>query len=379
MFRKTKMKKTKQIYLAVTNDLVTDNRVHKIASTLLKSGCKVTLIGRIKSDKTPLTNRQYSTIRFRMIFKKGVLFYKTFNIRLFFFLLFHRLDIVVANDLDSLPACFLAALLKRKKLVYDSHEYFTEVPELVHRKFPKKVWQIIERLFLPWIKYSYTVSESIAETYNSKYGIDMKVVRNVPYSVQNIISDQSAHTDKWLILYQGSLNLGRGLEQLIDAMLFIENVRLKIIGDGDIVNELKERVIRLGLKEKVEIIGRIPFEELFEETIHADLGIALEENIGLNYYYALPNKLFDYIQARVPVLVSPFPEMQKIVRKYDIGTVYDHKDPQSLANKINEIFELKNRHQKWKENTEKAASELCWENEEKILMKIYTRVGLNFN
>ncbi|OFX46646.1 MAG: hypothetical protein A2X13_00440 [Bacteroidetes bacterium GWC2_33_15] len=373
------MKKTKQIYLAVTNDLVTDNRVHKIASTLLKSGCKVTLIGRIKSDKTPLTNRQYSTIRFRMIFKKGFLFYKTFNIRLFFFLLFHRFDIVVANDLDSLPACFLAALLKRKKLVYDSHEYFTEVPELVHRKFPKKVWQIIERLFLPWIKYSYTVSESIAETYNSKYGIDMKVVRNVPYSVQNIISDQSAHTDKWLILYQGSLNLGRGLEQLIDAMLFIENARLKIIGDGDIVNKLKERVIQLGLKEKVEITGRIPFEQLFEETIHADLGIALEENIGLNYYYALPNKLFDYIQARIPVLVSPFPEMQKIVRKYDIGTVYDHKDPQSLANKINEIFELKNRHQKWKGNTEKAASELCWENEEKILMKIYTQVGLNFN
>lgn len=373
------MKRRKRIYIAVTNDLVTDNRVHKIASTLIKSGAKVTLIGRIKNDNTPLTDRQYKTIRFNMVFKKGFLFYKSFNIRLFFFLLFNRFDIVVANDLDTLPGCFIAVLLKRKKLVYDSHEYFTEVPELVNRKFPKSVWQFIEKLLLPRVKYSYTVSESIAETYNEKYGISMRVVRNVPYCIGNIITDGVKEKNQRIILYQGSLNMGRGLEQMIDAMEFVENTVFRIIGDGDIVDELKQRVTHKGLENKVELIGRIPFENLFEETCKADLGIALEENIGLNYYYALPNKLFDYIQARVPVLVSPFPEMQKIIRKYDIGTVYNHQDPQSLAKKINEIFEFTNRYQKWKENTDKAALDLCWEKEEIILKEIYTQAGLNFN
>jgi glycosyltransferase involved in cell wall biosynthesis len=373
------MKRTKQIYLAVSNDLVTDNRVHKIASTLLKSGANVTILGRIKYDHTPLSERKYNTIRFNLWFKKGFLFYKFFNIRLFFFLLFHRFDIVVANDLDTLPSCFLAALVKRKKLVYDSHEYFTEVPELVNRKFPKQVWQFIERLLLPWVKYSYTVSGSIAETYNAKYGISMRVVRNVPNCIGNIITDQIKTDNRNIILYQGSINLGRGLEQMIDAMQYIENALLRIIGDGDIVNDLKKRVEQKGLQHKVELIDRIPFENLFEETYQADLGIALEENIGLNYYYALPNKLFDYIQARVPVLVSPFPEMQIIIRKYDIGTVYNHQDPQALAKKINEIFELKNRYQKWKENTDKAALDLCWEKEEQILIDIYSKAGLQFN
>ncbi|OFX83312.1 MAG: hypothetical protein A2W99_12120 [Bacteroidetes bacterium GWF2_33_16] len=373
------MKKTKQIYLAVTNDLVTDNRVHKIASTLLKSGAKVTLIGRIRYDNTPLTERQYATIRFNLIFKKGFLFYKFFNIRLFFFLLFHRFDIVVANDLDTLPGCFLASFIKRKKLVYDSHEYFTEVPELVNRNFPKYVWQIIESALVPRIKYSYTVSDSIAITYQGKYGITMKVVRNVPYCVGNIITSKTKTESRKIIIYQGSINLGRGLEQMIDAMEYIDNALFRIIGDGDIIDDLKQRIAQKGLENKIELIGRMPFENLFEETNQADLGIALEENIGLNYYYALPNKLFDYIQARVPVLVSPFPEMQKIVRKYDIGTVYNHQDSQSLAKKINELFEFKNRYQKWKENTDKAALDLCWENEEKILKDIYSQAGLTFN
>jgi len=373
------MKNKKRIYLAVTNDLVTDNRVHKIACSLLKSGAKVTIIGRINTDQTPLNDRQYSTIRFNMIFKKGFFFYKFFNIRLFLFLLFHRFDIVVANDLDTLPGCFLPAFIKRKKIVYDSHEYFTEVPELISRKLPKITWQIIERLFLPRIKYSYTVSESIAETYNNKYGISMRVIRNVPYCISNIITDRIKENDKRIILYQGSLNVGRGLEQMIDAMQFVDNATFRIIGHGDIIDILKQRIAQRGLESKVELHGRIPFEDLFEETCKADLGIALEENIGLNYYYALPNKLFDYIQARVPVLISPFPEMQKIVKKYDIGTVYNHQHPEALAKKINEIFELKNRYQKWKENTDKAALDLCWQNEEEILKEIYSQVGLTFN
>lgn len=366
----------KRIYLAVTNDLVTDNRVHKVATTLLKSGASVTLIGCIKTKNTPVLNRSYNTKRFKLIFKRGPYFYLEYNIRLFLFLLFHRFDIIVANDLDTLLGSFLASKLKSKKIVYDSHEYFTEVPELYNRNIPKRVWTILERIILPRIKYAYTVSESIAITYNKLYHLDLKIVRNVP-NFRNKEETQINNTTKQ-ILYQGSLNIGRGLEQMIDAMDFIENCELVIIGDGDITNQLKERIQSKNLNHKVTLKGRIPFENLMKETLKADLGIALEENLGLNYYYALPNKLFDYIQAGVPVLVSPFPEMQKIVNKYEIGTVYDHKSPQELAKTINEIFELKNRYQKWKDNTDNAAQELCWENEEKMLIDIYSKLGLSF-
>lgn len=362
----------KFIYLAVTNDLITDNRVHKVASTLLKSGATVSLIGRIKLPNTPAINRPYNTKRFKLIFKRGALFYIEYNIRLFIFLLFRRFDIIVANDLDTLLGSYLASKLKSKKIVYDSHEYFTEVPELVNRKFPKKVWGYLEKKILPKIKYAYTVSESIAKTYFKLYGIKMQVVRNVPYLNKIYKEKETKESEFKTILYQGSLNIGRGLEQMIDAMEFIDNAKFIIIGDGDITQELKERIKSKKLENKIEFKGRIPFEDLINETRKADLGIALEENLGLNYYYALPNKLFDYIQAGVPILVSPFPEMQKIVKEYDIGTVYDHKTPQALANKIKEIFELKNRYQKWKDNTRKAAKELCWENEEKILIDIFT-------
>lgn len=368
----------KRIYIAVTNDLVTDNRIHKVASTLLKSDARVTIIGRKKPKSLQLKNRPYHTKRFRLFFKQGPGFYLEYNIRLFFYLFFRRFDIIVANDLDTLLGSYYASKFRFKHLVYDSHEYFTEVPELVNRNFPRKVWKLIERKILPKIKYSYTVSESIAKTYQKQYGIKMKVVRNVPFYIDHNLPEKIQNNGIKYILYQGSLNVGRGLEHIIDAMQFIENAKLIIIGNGDIEEQLKERILDKGLTEKVELKGRIPFEDLPAETAKADLGIALEENIGLNYYYALPNKLFDYIQAGVPVLVSPFPEMQKIVNKYEIGTVYDHKDPESLAQKISEIFRLKNRYNKWKENTFIAAKELCWKNEEKILIAIYTELGIHF-
>lgn len=366
----------KKIFIAVTNDLVTDNRVHKVSTSLSKSGAEITLIGRKIKKSNYTISRPYNTKLFSLTFHKGPLFYANYNLRLFFYLLFNSFDILVANDLDTLLASYLASRIKRKKLVYDSHEYFTEVPELVNRNFPKKVWLTIEKFILPKLKAAYTVSDSIAETYKKLYGLEMEVIRNVPQK-SDVDSVENYNNPK-IILYQGSLNVGRGLEHIISAMEYLSNAKLIIIGDGDITNELKSLIQTKGLSHKIEMKGRLSIEELKYETPKADLGIALEENIGLNYYYALPNKLFDYIQASVPVLVSPFPEMQKIVKKYDIGAVYEHKNPKLLAKKIEEIFSLENRYKKWKDNTKQAAQELCWENEEKKLIAIYKNIGLSF-
>jgi glycosyltransferase involved in cell wall biosynthesis len=369
----------KRIILAVTNDLHTDQRVHKVARSLEKPGVYVTLIGRFLPYSSPLPARTYKTFRFNLLFKKGFLFYANYNLRLFVYLLFSKVDIIVSNDLDTLTACFFAAKVKGSTLVYDSHEYFSEVPELVNRKFVRSIWEMIEKLLLPRVKYSYTVNESIANIYSQKYKITMEVVRNLPSRIifNKEHSKKINFPGKKIILYQGSLNAARGLEMAIDAMQYIESAVLVIIGEGDISQQLRQQVIDQKLDSKIKFLGRIPPDQLFDFTSSADLGLSIEENIGLNYYYSLPNKVFDYIQAKVPIIASNFPEISKIINEFDIGCTFDNRNPFHFAELINSILGNPTRYSTWKANLEKAASTLCWENEEPKLLSIYHKLGID--
>lgn len=146
---KLPVKSHKKLVLTVTNNLVSDNRVHKVATTLVGMGFDVTLVGRTWPSNSKLNPRNYSTRRFALLFNKGFLFYANYNIRLFFYLLYKRFDVILSNDLDSLTACFVASKITRANLVYDSHEYFTELPELVDRPFVKMTWEKIESFILP--------------------------------------------------------------------------------------------------------------------------------------------------------------------------------------------------------------------------------------
>lgn len=365
----------KQVIIAVTNDLVTDQRVNRVSLTLLQQGYNVTLVGRLLPD-----SRQVDTPcrvkRFRLLFNKGSLFYANYNIRLFFYLLFRSYKIVLANDLDTLPACYLASFMRRKKLVYDSHEYYTEVPELVGRSFQRNTWKWFEQIILPKVKYSYTVCDSIAKIYNGLYGTNFEVIRNLPLKKNWEGPCQKA--DRKIIIYQGALNIGRGIELMIESMLHVHNAKLWIVGSGDIEDKLKALVKSYKLDEKVIFIGRVSFNELHDITCQASLGLSLEENIGLNYYYALPNKLFDYVQARIPVVVANLPEMRSLVLKYQIGEILDERGPQALANKINSILNDKIQYEIYRQNLGIAASELIWEKEEKILIELLKRVEDNY-
>ncbi|MCA1758642.1 MAG: glycosyltransferase, partial [Bacteroidales bacterium] len=163
----------------------------------------------------------------------------------------------------------------------------------------------------------------------------------------------------------------RGLEQAILAMKFVQNARLAIAGDGDIRPQLEQLTENEGLKNKVQFLGRLSIEELAKLTPQAHLGLSIEEDLGLNYRYALPNKLFDYIQAKVPVLVSNLPEMAAIVKKYAIGKVTSSLEPNHLARVFSEMLTDENSRKTWKQNLEIAATELTWENEEKVLQEIF--------
>jgi len=352
--------------------LVSDNRVHKVCTSLYKMGFRVLLVGREKRNSLPLQQRVYKIHRFRLIFEKGPLFYGCFNLRLFCFLLFSKTDVLLANDLDTLPANFLASKFRRKPLVYDSHEYFTEVPELINRPRVQKIWQWMEQKMVPKIKYAYTVCDSIARVYSKKYGTPFKVVRNVPFGNSASPAEKEEGKEK-IILYQGAVNVGRGLGKAILAMKNIEGAKLIIAGDGDIKPQLEKQVQKENLQNKIEFTGRLGIDELAQLTPQADLGLSIEEDLGLNYRFTLPNKLFDYIQAQVPVLVTNLPEMAAIVKQYQIGEITPSLEAKALAEKIKDALFNENARKTWKKNLKTAAKELVWENEEKVLQKILGR------
>ncbi|MCE5331950.1 MAG: glycosyltransferase [Bacteroidales bacterium] len=356
----------KRILISVSSDLSTDQRVLKVAKTCYENGFEVLLIGRKLYDSQSLT-LPYPVKRFHLLFNKSIAFYAELNIRLFFLLLFSRTDIFLSNDTDTLPANFMAAKFRRKKLVFDAHELFPEVPELADRPLVKKVWTKIEDSIFPKLQYSYTVCRSIADYYNKKYNIDMKVVRNLPYYYEAEKTKLPENKPK-VIIYQGALNMGRGLEWVIDAMPFIENAVLLIIGDGDIKTQLEEQVAQKKLDNKVTFKAKMRPEELYLQTSKADIGLCLLENKGLSYYYSLPNRIFDYIHADIPVLASRFPEITTIVETYKTGILIDHYEPEYLAKIINDMLEYPYPTAHFTE----IAKKLCWENEEKVLISVIT-------
>jgi glycosyltransferase involved in cell wall biosynthesis len=361
----------KRIIVSVTSDLASDNRVHKICSTLYSMGFDVLLIGRRLPGSLPLTGRNYSTRRFRLLFHKGPLFYFCYNLRLFLFLLFSKPDLLLSNDLDTLPANFLVSRIKKIPLVYDSHEYFTEVPELVNRPLVKSIWEWLERKMVPRLKYAFTVCDSIAQIYTEKYGVPFHVVRNYPLEAEPVENETNANSEK-IILYQGAVNMGRGLELAIRSMKYLEGARLVIAGDGDLKEELERLTVANDLQKKVQFTGRLSIGELAKITPTATVGLSLEEDIGLNYRYALPNKLFDYIQAQVPVLVTDLPEMAAVVRNYKIGETVSVSEPEMLAKTMSEMLHNSEKRKIWKQNLKVAARELIWEKEEKKVHRIFS-------
>lgn len=363
--------KKKKIIVSVTNDLVSDNRVHKVCNTLQDMGFEVLLIGRKLPRSLPVENRIYTTKRFSLLFHKGPKFYAAYNFRLFLFLLFSKFDILLSNDLDTLPANFFVSKIKNKPLVYDSHEYFTEVPELINRPRVKHIWEWIEKKTVPKIKYAFTVCNSIANIYTEKYGTPFKVVRNIPVSAKTSFKNKYVENDKKIILYQGAVNMGRGLEQVILSMQFIENAKLIIAGDGDIKADLEKLVEKENLQNKIEFTGRLSIEALSKLTPQADLGLSIEEDLGLNYRFALPNKLFDYIHAQVPVLITNLPEMAAIVNQYKIGEITDSLEPLHLSKKIIDALNNSEKRKVWQSNLILAAKELTWGNEEKVIQEIF--------
>jgi glycosyltransferase involved in cell wall biosynthesis len=352
--------------------------VDKVCRFLHENGVEVLLVGRKLSESKELIDRSYATHRMNLKFTEGMMFYAEYNLRLFFFLLFNKFDFLVSNDLDTLPACDLAASSKGKKLVYDSHEYFTEVPELQNKKIVKSIWEIFEIMIFRNLKRCYTVNDSIAEIYYGKYKKNFKVVKNLPEMTKieklKSKSDLNLPENKHILILQGAgINIDRGAEELTEAMRNLENCFLVIIGSGDVFPVLKRKLANDEvLSARIRLVDKLPYREMMQYTLNADVGFSLDKNTNPNYLYSLPNKIFDYIKAGVPVIVSDLVEIGKVVRKYEVGEVISGHDSVELSRFINDFLNNKQKLESYRKNCELAIKELNWESQKNVLSEIYS-------
>lgn len=359
----------KRIFFTVTNDLSYDQRMHRICGSLANAGYEVFLVGRKLSHSLPLEKKNFQQRRLSCWFTKGIPFYAEYNIRLFFYLLFQRMDGICAIDLDTILPCLYVSKIKSIKRVYDAHELFTELKEVVRRPSIHRAWLAIERRAVPQFKNGYTVGQGIADEFKKRYGVEYGCIRNMPK-----LRDLPDPSEKQkILLYQGAVNEARAFEWLIPAMKMIKT-ELVVCGTGNFIEQLKKLIHHHGVANKVFLKGQLTPEKLWEVSCRAYIGIAVAENIGLNQYLSLPNKFFDYIHAGLPQVTMAFPEYIALNEKYSIALLIPEAKPELIAAEVNKLLDDSVLYQQLYQNCLKARMELNWQQEEKKLLAFYSKI-----
>lgn len=370
------MSNKKKIVVSVITDLATDQRVIRICTTLQRMGFDVHVFARKLTGNLPLENYDFRVTRFRCYFEKGVLQYAEFMTKLFFRILFTKPDYFLANDLDTLLPNYLVSKLKGKHLFYDTHEYFTGVPELQRSPMKRKTWKRLEDWIFPKLKTVYTVNDSVKNEYQKEYDVPIEVIRNVPITKE---ISAAPLPDNWkgkiILLAQGAgFNEGRSCIEMINALLLLDDrFHLVFIGGGTEWEKLQSRREELHLENRIDMMDRMLPSQLKSYTVLAHLGISLDSFEDKNCLFNLPNKVFDYIHAGVPLFATAIPEVKRIVDQYQCGICITDTSRGFIAKTITDLFNDNERYELLKSNTVRAAADLCWEKEEEKLKLIYRK------
>lgn len=360
----------KKIVCTVTNDLNFDQRMIRICSSLQQAGYDVTLVGRKKNESKPLNEKIFRQKRLYCFFQKGKLFYAEYNIRLFFFLLFVKTDLFCAIDLDTILPNLFASKIRSKPRVYDAHELFCEMEEIVSRPMIFRMWKAIEKYAVPKFIHGYTIGECYAEEFNKMYGVKYEIVRNA--TILQPLQTENNAADKY-ILYQGAVNEGRSFETLIPAMKNV-NCKLLICGEGNFFEQAKALVNTYQLNDKIEFKGYVEPSLLRQYTKGAYIGITLFTNQGKSNYLSMANRFFDYMHAAVPQLCVSFPEYKKVNEKFRISVLIENTNEETISNALNEVLSDNHLHQELSQNCLKAREVYCWQQEEIKLVSFYKNI-----
>jgi len=329
-------KKNYDIAICVTNDLNSDQRMMRIAESYQNSNKEVLLIGHINTNSQKLIKKKYDQIRIRTIFGKGPLFYAEFNIRILFKLLGISIVRLYSVDLDTILGVGVASICRKIPFIFDSHEYFTELPELEKKPLKRLCWSYIAKWGIRKASFCMTVGSELARILLSKYGKDFSIIYNYPKAKPLIKKDSVSETFR--IIYQGKINKGRGVEEILEALRELPEVELWIVGDGDLFPDVTNYVKTLDYKERIKLFGWIHPDKIHNLTCQCNLGLNLLNPSSKNYFYSAANKYYDYIMAGIPVLTMNFPEYAKANEKFDVAYLLNDLKIQGIISCIQSIL-----------------------------------------
>jgi len=363
------------------NPIDYERRIKNQAESSSKSGNSVWIValGKYGEDDEEVGNHYYLKRITTPFFKGGPLKFIHYNLKSVFFLFSKEIDILHCHDLWTMPAAYVLNIVKKFSLVYDAHEYVAGLEIFIKNKFKKKLWMLIEKVVIKKVNVLITVSEPIAQLYRKKYPNlnKIEVIRNLPG--KKLIPPNSdlrrlSKTGDKIILYQGHFRPGRGLMQLIEAMSYINEAHLVMIGGGELEEGIRQKIKILKIDEKISLIGYLPTDQLIPTASGADLDVVLFEPTSINYTYALPNKFFEYIMAGIPILASNLVTFEEYINKYKIGMAVDPHSIKAIAEAIKMMLSDDRQLTQWRENAVQASETLNWENESQFLKKIYEQI-----
>lgn len=326
-----------RLAILVTNDISFDQRLLKSCHALhdlMAQKIRVYGVARQKKEINPLPAYIIHKLIY-VLFRKGPMFYLEVNVRFIWQLWSNRngFDAVLSMDADTLLAAQLFSRITGKKLYYDAHEWFTEVPELLEKPLVRNIWTLIEKAGVKRATSCYTVAPLLAQKLSEGYQKPFHFVRNCP----ELTSFPEPGIRENIILYQGALNEGRCLHLFLDLAHRLKNYRFILAGSGDLEGEILERIQKESLSN-VEAVGKLHPDELRELTKKARFGFNLLEARSLSYYYSLANKFFDYAIAGTISLNSYLPEYIQLTEEFGHALLCEN-DPDVLCRQIQEMDE----------------------------------------
>jgi glycosyltransferase involved in cell wall biosynthesis len=372
-----------EIFCTVTNDLSYDQRMQRICSSLAGAGYKVTLIGRLLPNSLAPDAFPFEQVRLKCRNNTGKLFYLEYNWKLFRYL--KKVTegknpaeyALCAIDLDTLLPVLKVSQLRKCPRVYDAHELFTELFEVKRRKLVSGIWNLVERYAVPKFKFGYTVNDFIAGELKRRYGVDYGVIRNMP-SKENT-APANFDKEKFKIpagpffLYQGAVNEGRSFETLIPAMKMVD-AKLVIAGNGNFFEQAKTLAKNEGLTSKVIFTGYLKPSELKQLTPLAFAGITIFDKKGLNQYYSLANRYFDYIQGGIPQVCVNYPEYAALNKVVVSAFMINDVSSGTICAAMNKLLSDDVLYRQLKSSCSLAAENFCWENESRKLIGYWNKV-----
>ncbi len=363
----------KHITIATSSSLAFDQRLHRVIKTFLSNGNALTCISRRKNNELnetiPVISEQHELFKQKLVstfFQKSWLFYAEYNFRLFFQLIFTKTDIIYAVDSDTLLASVICRKITSRKLIYDAHEYFEESPEITDKKLIQKIWHYITQFGVNHSDLCISIGDYLSNVLTKQFGKKFHTIRNLPD--RDVESNTSMAKQK-IIWYQGVLNVGRGLEQMIECMTTLNEYKLLIAGDGDISLDLKTKVKDLNLEDRIIFLGRLNMSELIKHNQKAYIGINLLSSESMNYYYSLANRTFDYIYATLPAIHMNFPEYTTLMQSYEVGVLIESLNTKEIIDAVRKLEEPRF-YKHCQEECQKAALENSWKIESVKLIEL---------